>query len=389
MLFSFFLSMRLSPITESCRNLPDNKNRQSEKSYRVFVTGATGLVGSHAVRHLLDRGYQVSAMVRATSDRSALVELARTHEGNLQIVECDLLASQNLFELLCDIDAVVHTAACIDPHGDERNLRKINVDGTRAMLESAIAAGVAHFVHISSLSVITGDRDCYGITEEEPLQVCREAYANSKIEAEQIVMDASVLKKINVTALRPGFIYGPNEKTWLPRVIRGIKNRTSMMVGDGSKETNLIYVENLCRAIGLAVMNPVSYGQIYNLTDGEKVTKLQLFQALADGLELPYTWLTIPMFLARFIVNSASAIAVISPPKLKQVLGKYSRPALRLVGMNQGFDISKAERQLGYTNRIPFAQGMAKTLSSFAAERLTRNEKKSHGQALGSEAIRG
>jgi nucleoside-diphosphate-sugar epimerase len=348
--------------------LPVSEANNPKNSYRVFVTGAAGMVGFHLVRHLVELGHDVVAMVRPNSTNESVYEYARTHSYQVQVVECDLLEPQGLDALMKGCDIVVHAVAWIDPHGREQALRRINVDGTRSTIHAAIAAGAKQFVHISSLSVIMGDKDCYGVTEAEPLRVCREAYANSKIEAEKIVMHFDIQRQIKITTLRPGFIYGPNEKTWMKRLIFNMRKGTAMLVGDGSKETNLIYVENLCRAIGLALMNPIAFGQIYNLTDGERVTKRQLFDAICTGIGIGKVRLSVSITMARFLVDTATAIASVAPGPLKARLEVFSRPALRLAGLNQGFNISKAEQQLGYTDRIPFAEGMAKSLTCFAVE---------------------
>lgn len=332
----------------------------------VFVTGASGLVGFHLVKLLGDQGHRVVAMVRTSSNSAPLFDYLAAGNADITVVTSDLAEQPRLVSYMRGCDVVVHTAACIDPHGDPNSLQTINVEGTRSVLKAAIAAGVNQFIHISSLSVIMGEVDCYGITEKEPLRQCREAYANSKVAAERLVMDPRVTKLIHVTALRPGFIYGPNEKTWLPKLIYNMRAGTAMLVGDGTKETNLIYVENLCRAIALTINKPVAFGQVYNLTDGELVTKRQLFDVICDQLEIPHVKLAISMPMARMLVNMSTAIARIAPPKLKGRLALFSRPALRLVGLNQGFDISKAERDLGYTDRIPFAEGMSKTLRSYS-----------------------
>jgi nucleoside-diphosphate-sugar epimerase len=329
---------------------------------KVCVTGASGLVGLHLVKLLLDRQHQVVCCVRKTSNRDALLSLINSKPGLARIVTVDISQPNNLAELMADCDATVHTAASIEIHGRTEEMRKVNVDGTRSVLDAAIAAGVKHFIHISSLSVITGEEDKYAVSEGAHLAYCREAYANSKIDAEKIVMNECNRGRIEVTSLRPGFIYGPNERSWMPRLVKAIKSGTAMLVGNGEKQTNVIFVENLCYAIELAMLNDNAYGQVYNLTDGQVVTKRELLDTVCDELHLPRVRLRIPVFLARLLVESATFLAPMAPTYLTGLLNQFSRPAFRLFAINQGFDISKAERELNYVHRIPFAEGMAKSL---------------------------
>ena len=332
---------------------------------KVFVTGATGLVGLQLARYLVERNYQVIGCVRSTSKIAELNRIADIYKGRLELVIADLCQPHRLASAMSGSDIVVHTAAFVEPTGTKEEIAAVNVGGTEAAIKAAIAAGVKHFVHISSLSVITGEEDRFGVTEDELPKYCREPYANSKIDAEKLVMQEGKVGKIAVTSLRPGFIYGPNERTWMPRLVKAVRSGRAMLVGNGDKETNVIYVENLCRAIELSLLNPTAFGQIYNLTDGQRITKRRLFDTISDGLGLPRVKLYIPDIAARLICEFATFASPLSPAPLKTTLSRYSRAAYRLVAVNQGFDISKAERELKYLERIPFEEGMTITLAQW------------------------
>lgn len=343
-------------------------------SPRVFVTGATGLVGAHLVEQLLLTGFDVSGLVRPSSQISRLLEL-QAKFSNLQIITAELHEQHKLAEAMAGSAVVIHTAASIAPMASLEELSVVNVEGTRSVAQAAITAGVTQMIHISSLSVIMGATHIYDASENVPYMESREAYANSKIAAEQLVLAKEISAQIQVTVLRPGFIYGANERAWMPRVIAMLKGRRAMLVGNGDKDTNVIYVGNLCKAIMSAILREQAFGQIYNLTDGQKISKRKLFDTIADELGLPRVAIYIPEWLAHVFVDSACIIAPISPAPLKNILCQYSRPALRLAGYNQGFNISKAERELNYVDRIPFEEGMARTCASWNLERAPRVSK--------------
>jgi nucleoside-diphosphate-sugar epimerase len=356
-------------ISPDPRTVAQKKSQNELKDKRIFVTGASGLVGLDFIDNLLaDHEGLAVASVRATTKTEHLKQIAAKYDGRLSFVTADLDDEESLFAGMQGCEVVVHAAATIDPNGNGKNLRAVNVQGTKNALAAAIRAGVKHFVHISSLSVITGEDDKYNVDESEPLVHCREPYANSKIDAELIVMQEAGKGRIEVTSLRPGFIYGVHEHAWLPRLIQALKTGRALVVGGGVKETTVIYVKNLSRAICLAVLNPVAYGQVYNLTDGQRITKKQLFDTVADELELPRARIKVSVWVARLICEMSSFAAPWAPPVLEPVLSRYSRPAFRLAAINQGFDISKAERELGYVDRIPFSVGMTETLQAFKAK---------------------
>lgn len=327
---------------------------------RIFVTGATGLVGSHLVEEALAAGFEVVALVRYSSDTDCLRNF-QTKYSTLQVVRAELDEVEKISKSMEGSSVVVHTAAAILPLASYDEVHTANVEGTRLIAEAAIAAKVRQLIHISSLSVIMGDTDVYGADEDSPYRFSREAYANSKIEAEKVVRDQQIASRLHVTIMRPGFIYGTNEKAWMPRVISGLISGRAMLVGNGQQETNVIFVRNLCRAIMLAMDNEVAFGETYNLTDGQKITKRQLFDTLADEMCVARVRLYIPRWTAELLVETACAIAAVAPVPIKNLLSLYSRPALRLAAINQGFDISKAETELNYIDRIPFEDGMKET----------------------------
>jgi len=354
----------------------DEQVEQEPGKPRIAITGATGLVGSHAVEHFVKAGYPVVALVRGPGSAEHLIELNNSQEGaQLKLVQATLNDSDSLRQAFNEVDIVIHAAGTVNPYGARDQIFATNVGGTKNTLAAAKLAHVQQFIFISSLSVITGQGDQFDVDESAPLRPCGEPYADSKIEAEKTVMAEAA--NINVTSLRPGFIYGPRERSWMPRLIANIKNGKAMLIDGGGRETNVIYVGNLCRAIEATVLNTRAFRQVYNLTDGQKTTKKQLFDAIADGLGLPRVTKSVPRPVARLACQVVSSIAPMLSPDSQQKLSRFSRGAFRLAAVNQGFNIGKAEKDLRYTDRIPFSEGMALTLEFFKAAQAQEKKKES------------
>jgi len=354
---------------------------------KVAVTGATGLVGSHLLSYLVERGYPVTAIVRQTSNVEQLKRIAGP--GKLMLAVAELGDPSAIAAALSEgggaADVVVHAAGAVDPYGRRPEIFAINVGGTRSVLEASIDLGVKQFIQISSLSVITGQDDQFDVTEEAQLRYCGESYADSKVDAERLVMAEAGRGRIEVTALRPGFIYGPGERAWMPRLISSLTAGKAMLIDGGNRATNVIYVENLCRAAEAALLNPRAFGRVYNLTDGQRVTKKMLFDAICDGLAVARVTRKVPQAVARLVCEVVSSFAPLLPVSTQRELSRYSRAAFRLAGVNQGFSIARAELELGYTDRIPFEQGMTRTLACFggAASRtwaLPKNDQEKVGE---------
>ncbi|HEY9734040.1 MAG TPA: NAD-dependent epimerase/dehydratase family protein [Drouetiella sp.] len=338
---------------------------QQKRDATVAVTGASGLVGSHVAEHLAGAGFDVIAVVRKIPPFLDSFISSYNGPGSIRTVVADIDDVAALERAFTGAQAVVHAAGSVDPFGSRQSIFATNLGGTENALKAAAASQVKHFIFISSLSVITGQGDQYDVDESAPLKPCGESYADSKIEAEKAVMNFAGAGSMQVTSLRPGFIYGPRERSWMPRLINSIGTGKAMLIDGGTKQTNVIYVGNLSKAVELTLFNNRTYSQVYNLTDGQKISKKELFDAIADGLSLPRVTKRVPGAIAKLVCQTVSAIAPSLPIDKQRGLARFSKAAFRLAAVNQGFSVAKAEKDLPYTNRIPFQDGMRETLATF------------------------
>jgi nucleoside-diphosphate-sugar epimerase len=216
-------------------------------------------------------------------------------------------------------------------------------------------------VHLSSLGVYAA-RHHHGTDESEPpAERHIDGYTQSKADSERLALAYHKEHGLPVVAMRPGFVYGPRDRTVLPKIIDNLRARRVRWLGGGRGLMNTIFVRNLVDALFLPLDDDRAVGQAYNLTDGERVTKRQFLEALADGVGAPRPpWLGVPLWLARLIAHvqekRARARGDSQPPRLTQA-------RLKFLGLNLDFSIEKARRELGYRPRYTFAQGMAETVA--------------------------
>ncbi|MEM7637120.1 MAG: SDR family NAD(P)-dependent oxidoreductase, partial [Pseudomonadota bacterium] len=161
---------------------------------RIAVTGVTGFVGSHLVRRLAARDHEVTALVR---DRS---RLSKKFPASTVVVEGALDDMQAVDKLVGGAEVVVHVAGAIKAV-DAAQFMQVNAQGTGAVVDAARRAGVARFVHVSSLAA------------REP---ALSAYCASKAEAEAIV--AGTAGGMEWMCIRPPAVYGPGDRATLPLV---------------------------------------------------------------------------------------------------------------------------------------------------------------------------
>jgi nucleoside-diphosphate-sugar epimerase len=134
-------------------------------------------------------------------------------------------------------------------------------------------------------------------------------------------------------------------------------------IGGGKRAMNCIYVGNLVEATLLAVEKPEAVGQIYNLTDGEFVSKRRFIESIVEGMGLPHPKpVSVPLWAARVMAwwmeRDARKKNSPKPPRLTQ--GR-----LKLFGLNLDFSIEKAKRELGYRPRWTFDEGMRETVAYY------------------------
>jgi len=325
-----------------------------------LITGATGFVGSHLAEACVRRGWSVRALVRPSSDTSLL----RHHP--IALVNGDLTEPDRVREAVAGVDVVFHTAAKVGDWGPIEGYRAVNVAALRELLEACTRRPLQRFVHLSSLGV-NAPRHHYGTDENEPLPEQHvDGYTQTKVEAEQLALRYYREHQVPVVVLRPGFIYGPRDRTLLPRLLDNLRMRRFRFLGSGRQALNCIYVGNLVEAMFLAVEKSAAVGQVYNLTDGEAVSKRRFINALVTGVGVPKPLpVPAPLWMARIVAwwgeRSARKQNAPQPPPLTQA-------GIKLLGLNLDFSIAKAQRELGYQAVKNFDEAMAETTAWYRAQ---------------------
>jgi dihydroflavonol-4-reductase len=226
----------------------------------ILVTGATGFLGRNLIPLLLERGLQVRALVRPSSNTDFLQRIG------VELVYIQDISEMSAVHLACQgCSHVVHAAGHFRFWGDEATFRSVNVSGTAAVLAGAKAAGVERLIHISSLVVIGKSKPGRIIDETHP---CRpqDAYQRSKLEGERLALSYYRQYNLPVLVLRPGAYYGPwgryaFNRLFFEEPLRGWRIR----IDGGRRITFPVYVRDVARTIvsALTLGRP---GQSYNVS---------------------------------------------------------------------------------------------------------------------------
>ncbi|WP_208589481.1 NAD-dependent epimerase/dehydratase family protein [Gracilibacillus suaedae] len=229
----------------------------------VFVTGATGKVGSRFVPRLLQRGYKVKLLVRDSTKADWL------HQLGAEIVVGDLLQTDNYVESLQGIDAVVHLAAQF--RGVDEDVARIsNIDGSIALAQAVLKADVPTFIFASTNNVY-GSGDHYRPNREDDELRPAFPYAQTKAEAETALLQLHHEQGLGLRIVRFPFIYGDQD----PHITEIIPILHSW---NPAKRIHMVHHADICQALILAASTPGIDGRIYNVADDAPISVAELLQ---------------------------------------------------------------------------------------------------------------
>lgn len=317
---------------------------------RVLLTGATGFIGGRLAQRLVtEDDVEVRAVVRNIDKAGILAS------SGIEVVQGDVMDLKSLQRAVRDCHTVFHCAALFhSPEVTLKGFRRVNVEGTRNMLEAAAEAEVSRFVHLSSIGVY-GVSPRRGTRETDPHQPSGDPYCDTKIEAEQLALRFAKEVKLSVVIIRPANVYGPHSSFWTVALLRMIKAGKVKLIDGGSGMSNHVYIDNLIDAILLAARAELDPGEEFIISDGVDTNWKEflgyytrmLGQDPLPSIARSRAWLT-------GLLLEAVAQLTGKPPGL-------SRRAVSYWTQSGTYKITKARALLGYTPRISLEEGMLRS----------------------------
>jgi nucleoside-diphosphate-sugar epimerase len=315
----------------------------------AFVTGGSGYVGRNLIRHLVARGDRVRALARSESAAQLVQSLGAAP------VRGDLGDVAVLTEGMRGCTAVFHSAALVAEWGPRAEFERVNVDGTRHVIDAARAAGVQVLVHVSTEAVLADGTPINDADETRPLpERPLPRYPASKAAAERLVAAANDAK-LRTVIVRPRLIWGNDDSSVLSQLEHAVNAGRYMWIDGGRYPTSSCHVDNLCEALLLAAEKGRG-GEAYFVTDGAPTELRSFFTAMLRTRGVDAGERCVPRSVAL-------TLATVSE-KLWDMLGLKSPPpatrmAIRLIGEPVTVRDDKARRELGYVGRVSREQGLA------------------------------
>ncbi len=324
---------------------------------RVLVTGASGFLGQATAAAVRDAGHEVRTFQRRPSGVDGVQDVAGS-----------MTDPAALDRAAAGVDAVVHLAAKVSLAGDPADFARVNVEGTRALLQAARDAGVGRFVFVSSPSVAHTGSSLVGADAgpAEPSRA-RGDYARTKAAAELLALAADA-PGFAVVAVRPHLVWGPGDTQLVGRIVERARTGRLPLLDSGAALIDTLYVDNAASAMVAALDRAADdgvHGNAYVVTNGEPRPVADLLAGIctASGVRPPQ-W-HVPAAVARAAGSVVEAVWRVRPGEDEPPMTRFLAEQLSTA---HWFDQRRTRSDLRWSPSVSIDQGLERLAA--AASRL-------------------
>ncbi len=290
----------------------------------ILVTGASGFIGRALCRTLLAAGFRIYGATRAAGDLPSGVERVAWRGDSAELVNVPT------------VDIVIHLAARVHVMYESSTnplaeFRSANVEATRKLASWAVGRGVKRFVFMSSVKV-NGEVSELGCPFfEDDVPAPQDAYAISKLEAEQALRTVCSDSGMEYVVIRLPLVYGPGVQGNFRSMVKWVKRGIPLPLGAISNRRSVVGLDNLVSLIMTCLQHPAAANQVFLASDGEAVSTTEMLRKIARAYAVRPRLLAVPRDWLRFFAG---------------ILGK-SAAVDRLLGSLEVND-AKAREMLGW-----------------------------------------
>ena len=322
---------------------------------KVFVTGGTGFIGKNTVERLIDSGHECVCLIRNPHKKAVLNDLG------VQFANGNVTDKQSLIEGMEGCDAVINLANVFSLWEPDNSLyTKINVDGTRNVMEAALQSKIQKVLHVSSI-VTWGLTPDSPFNEKSPIGEHTSEYARTKYEGDQVAWNLYRNEGLPLVMIYPCAVTGANDPKPLGDHIKLLINRKMPIRGLESTIFTYVHVNDVAKAIVRALEKEGNIGEGYIIGKEQcSVGDINKWISEISGVPLPF--ISIPNFMVKLNAFFLTAFASIikRPP-----LWGLSSDSVRNILTEFKADGSKAERELGISY-TPIRKAIEECIESFS-----------------------
>jgi len=321
---------------------------------KVFVTGGTGFIGKNTVTRLVESGHQCVCLIRNPLKQAVLNDLS------VQFATGDVTNKQSLIEGMSGCDALINLANLYSFWEADTSLyKKINVDGTRNVMEAALQAKIQKVVHVSSI-VTWGRSPDVPFNEDSPVGEHPTEYARTKYAGDKVAWELFKNEGLPLVMIYPGAVLGAGDTKATGNQINLLINRRMPIRGLESTVFTFVHVDDVAEAIVHALDKEENIGEKY-IIGNEQCTFGKINHWVSEIAGVPLPFLSIPNFMVKWNAFFLTALANLTkrPPLwgLSTDLVRGSLTPLKADG-------TKAEREFGISYK-PVRQAIEECIASF------------------------
>jgi nucleoside-diphosphate-sugar epimerase len=322
---------------------------------KIFLTGATGFIGSFVVEKLQQMDHNITCLVRKSSNLRWLQNMS------VNLVSGSLFDPDSFKDILIDTDYIFHIAG-LTKALNKKEYFQGNVETTKILLQTvdSMNHSLKRFLLVSSQAAVGPSPTALPIEENSPCQPLTD-YGESKLQGEKTAKE--FMQRIPLTIVRPPSVFGPRDRD-VYSFFKSINKRINFRIGNVDQLISLVYVEDLANGIILAAFSKKSIGETYFLCEETPYYWSQVAKISSEILGKRFFTVKIPFALALLtgsIIEIYSRIRkkplIINRQKLKEI----SQPYWTL-------SVNKAKKDLGYVTNFPVAAGIGKTIEWYKKE---------------------
>lgn len=313
------------------------------------MTGATGFIGMHVVERLIKDGEDVRVLARDPLRAESLVEMgAKAYFG-------DITDAAAVAQAVAGCDVVVHAAGHVQDFGERETFRRVNVDGTRNVLDAVAAHRVPRLLHVSTIGVYGTTLFERRVTEDDPPGRMPHPYTETKVEAEALVRKRMTGNGLAATIVRPGNIYGPGNWSILYTLARALQKDAVRLVNGARGRGAFLFVEDCAEGMLRAARADRAVGATYNLVNEEPATWRDVLDGVARIIGRPPERREVPLWQARIAAwwLERRAKGGRRPP--------VTRFTVEVLGHDAQVSGARARKELGFEPKVTLAQGLERS----------------------------
>jgi nucleoside-diphosphate-sugar epimerase len=320
----------------------------------IFITGATGYVGNNLAIRLASEGHCIHALCRSSNKKNLL------DHSNIKIFEGDITDVASIERAMQGCEQVYHLAAFARVWSkDPTVFYKLNVEGTRNVLDAAKKFGIKNIVFTSTGGVLGPSHGKPVKEDDERFGNVFNEYEDTKTQAELLCKEYCNKYNIRIVIVNPPRIYGPgieSESNAVTKLVKlYVKGKWKIMPGDGKRTGSYVHVDDVVNGHILA-MEKGRAGERYILS-GENASYKEFFDVLAKVNGKKFTLYKFPvplMMIAGYSIMGYSKLTGKPPLLTPQWIKKYF--------YDWSLSCEKAQRELGYTYRS-LEEGLRQTVN--------------------------